>query len=100
MNIPYHQTSAYPRESDLTQCHLSAVEVKEVHQFDRSPFFQGFIINSFRLVVELEHHRENLHVLCNIRLVYAGVRTSRTRTEVEFRFWRTSGRKRGLGDAE
>lgn len=54
----------YSREFDVPQCHFSTVKVEEVHQLDSTAFAQRLVINSFRLVIELQRHREDFDALC------------------------------------
>ena len=55
-------------DCDVSQRHLCAVEVEEVHEFDGTTFSQSTIVNTPRLVVELNIDREDFRLLCMSRL--------------------------------
>ena len=55
---------AYSFECDVSQSHFRAVKMEEVHQLNCSAFLQSPIINSTRLVVQLNINREDLDVFC------------------------------------
>lgn len=50
----------YAVESDVTECHLRAVEMEEVHELDGLALAQGAIIDATRLIVKLETDGEYL----------------------------------------
>lgn len=47
----------------MAQGHFSAVEVEEVHQFNRLPLPKRPVVDPPRLIVQLEINRENLRKL-------------------------------------
>ena len=83
----------YPSQGDVSQGHLCAIEVEEVHELYCFTFFQSTVIDSSWLVVEFDVHWKNFSMLYNTRIVQREVASNNYEvpTEINFVLWRWRG---------
>ena len=70
MSGDHRSQEAHPFECDVSQGHLCAIEVEEVHELNGTTFLVRSVVNSTRLVVQLDIDREDFCLLCGAYETY------------------------------